>query len=95
MERGRARSRSRRSSDRDAEIASGGPAIAEYWRGGMAAGVKDLTLDTTEVGTAGDLAWEEGTVRLVPTKGAPTVGRYIVVWKREDGRWKLHRDIWN
>jgi ketosteroid isomerase-like protein len=22
-------------------------------------------------------------------------GKYIVIWKREQGQWKLHRDIWN
>jgi ketosteroid isomerase-like protein len=22
-------------------------------------------------------------------------GKYIVVWKDEGGKWKLHRDIWN
>jgi hypothetical protein len=22
-------------------------------------------------------------------------GKYLVVWKRFDAQWKLHRDIWN
>jgi hypothetical protein len=22
-------------------------------------------------------------------------GKYIVIWKREKGQWKLHRDIFN
>jgi hypothetical protein len=22
-------------------------------------------------------------------------GKYVVVWKRELGQWKLYRDIWN
>jgi hypothetical protein len=22
-------------------------------------------------------------------------GKYIVIWKRENGAWKWHRDIWN
>jgi ketosteroid isomerase-like protein len=22
-------------------------------------------------------------------------GKYIVIWKQEDGQWKLHRDIFN
>jgi hypothetical protein len=22
-------------------------------------------------------------------------GKYIVIWQRQDGQWKLHRDIWN
>lgn len=23
------------------------------------------------------------------------VVKYVVVWKRVDGQWRLHRDIWN
>jgi ketosteroid isomerase-like protein len=22
-------------------------------------------------------------------------GKYVVIWKKEAGGWKLHRDIWN
>jgi ketosteroid isomerase-like protein len=22
-------------------------------------------------------------------------GKYITVWKKQQGQWKLHRDIWN
>jgi ketosteroid isomerase-like protein len=22
-------------------------------------------------------------------------GKFIVIWKQEGGRWKLHQDIWN
>ena len=22
-------------------------------------------------------------------------GKFIVVWKEENGKWKMHRDIWN
>jgi ketosteroid isomerase-like protein len=22
-------------------------------------------------------------------------GKYVVIWQRQDGQWKLHRDIWN
>ena len=29
--------------------------------------------------------------------GTKTVdkGNYIVVWKKDDGKWKIFRDIWN
>ena len=77
------------------EIASGRPAIATFWRSVMDAGVEDLTLDTTEVESAGDLAYELGTVRVVGKNRQVTAGRYVVVWKQQNGHWKLHRDIWN
>jgi uncharacterized protein (TIGR02246 family) len=77
------------------EVASGRSAIAAFWRTVMETGVKDLTLDTTEVESTGDLACEVGAVTVVGANGQGTAGRYVVVWKRQNGHWKIHRDIWN
>jgi uncharacterized protein (TIGR02246 family) len=76
-------------------VARGRSAIAAAWQKTINSGVKDLSLQTAEVESAGDLACETGIVRLVSRDGRSTQGRYVVVWKREDGQWKLHRDIWN
>ena len=78
-----------------APVARGRVAIAAAWQKSIDSGVKDLTLDTAEVESAGDLAYEMGVVRLVARDGKVTQGRYLVVWKREGGQWRLHRDIWN
>jgi len=78
-----------------APVAKGRAAIAAAWQKSIDAGVKDLRLDTAEVESAGDLACETGVVRIVGRDGAATEGRYVVVWKRANGRWRLHRDIWN
>ena len=77
------------------EIASGRSAIATFWRTVMHAGSEDLALETNEVESAGDLACEVGTVKVVGPNGQVTAGRYVVVWKRQNGHWKIHRDIWN
>ena len=78
-----------------AEAVAGRPAIAAFWKGAIDAGVKDLVLTTVQVESAGDLAYEVGKVRLVAKDGQATEDRYLVVWKRENGKWQLHRDIWN
>ncbi len=78
-----------------APVARGRTAIAAAWQKSIESGVKDLTLNTAEVESAGDLACETGVVRLVGRDGGVTEGRYVVVWKRMNGQWKLHRDIWN
>ena len=54
-----------------------------------------MQLETTDVESAGDLAYETGKVTIVARDGATSSARYLVVWKREGGSWKLHRDIWN
>ena len=78
-----------------APIASGRSAIAAAWQATMNTGVKDLVLQTAQVESSGELACETGIVRLVGRDGKVTEGRYVVVWKQDGGKWKLHRDIWN
>jgi uncharacterized protein (TIGR02246 family) len=78
-----------------APVAQGRPAIAAFWQKAIDGGVKELTLDTADVESEGNLASETGTVRLVGKDGKVTAARYLVVWKRTDGKWKLHRDVWN
>ena len=78
-----------------APVARGRSAIAAAWQKAIDSGVKDLTLNTANVESSSDLACETGIVRLVAKDGGITEGRYVVVWKRTDGKWKLYRDIWN
>jgi uncharacterized protein (TIGR02246 family) len=76
-------------------VARGRAAIAAAWQKSIDSGIKDVKLETLDVESAGDLAYETGVVRLVARDGKVSSARYVVVWKREGGRWKLHRDIWN
>jgi uncharacterized protein (TIGR02246 family) len=58
--------------------------------------VKKITLETTEVFDGNDTAAEIGKYTVLDGKGQPLdTGKYIVVWKNEGGKWKLHRDAWN
>jgi len=73
----------------------GRPAIAAYWQG-AAEGIGGATLDTVEVGDHGDEAYEVGRYTLADPAGEPIDrGSYIVLWRRVQGAWRLHRDIWN
>jgi uncharacterized protein (TIGR02246 family) len=76
-------------------VARGRSAIAAFWQKLIDSGVKDVTLETAEVESAGDLAYETGIVRLVAKDGTVSNARYVVIWKRTDGEWLLHRDTWN
>ena len=76
-------------------VASGRSAIASFWQSSIESGIKDVTLQTADVESAGHLAYETGTVRLTAKNGTVTEARYLVVWKRIGDKWKLHRDIWN
>jgi uncharacterized protein (TIGR02246 family) len=78
------------------DIVSGTPAIAQFWRGAMDAGIKKVKLDIVEAEGHGDMAHEVGKYTLMGD-GDKVLdsGKYVVIWKRQDGQWKLHRDIWN
>ena len=70
--------------------------ILSFWGGALRMGVKDLKLDITDISGGGDMYAETGNLELF---GADNKlldkGKYVVVWKKEDGNWKMYRDIWN
>lgn len=78
-----------------AEMVRGREAIARFWRDAASAmGLQAVALETVELTRAGDFVHQIG--RAVLTVGGEEVrGKYVVVWKQEDGRWKWHVDIWN
>jgi uncharacterized protein (TIGR02246 family) len=78
------------------DIVRGREAIGKFWKGVMDAGIKGVKLVTVDVETHGDVAHEVGTYVLTG-EGGKTLddGKYLVVWKRDGGQWRLHRDIWN
>lgn len=81
--------------------ANGPAAIRATWTGFLGQfSSTDLTLTPDDVLQSGDLAAESGRymVHVVPkgtTMAVTDSGKYIVVWKKRDGRWKIYRDIFN
>ena len=56
------------------------------------------TLDTIEVSASGDLAYARGIDRVSQktTKGpGEEVGKWVDIWKKVDGKWKVVVSIWN
>lgn len=79
-------------------IVEGRDGITQVWRGAMEGGLKALDLTPLEIEVQGDTAYEVGEFAGTMTSGGAETtvpGKYIVVWRREDGEWRLHRDIWN
>ena len=75
---------------------TGSQAILEFWKSALPGAPAVGTLTTVEVESHGDTAHEVGTYQLSLADGkVADKGKYVVIWKREGGQWKLHRDIWN
>jgi ketosteroid isomerase-like protein len=49
---------------------------------------------SVDLEVAGEMAHEIGEAHLTLGSGT-AVAKYVVVWKKADGQWRLHRDIWN
>lgn len=70
--------------------------IMKVWGGFINAGVGHMSITTIEIWGNDDYITEEGLVTF-ETKNGTLIdkGKYLVLWKKEDGKWKLHRDIAN
>jgi uncharacterized protein (TIGR02246 family) len=77
-------------------IIRGRSAIQTFWQGAIDSGLKQVQLETIEVHGAGGTTAEVGTYSLLGGNGQVLdSGKYVVLWKREKGKWRLYRDIWN
>jgi ketosteroid isomerase-like protein len=75
---------------------SGQENITRAWGDIINAGVSKMTLTTLDVWGNEEYITEEGLIS-IETKDGTLLdkGKYLVLWKKEDGKWKLHRDISN
>jgi ketosteroid isomerase-like protein len=70
--------------------------LTTVWGGFIHAGISNIELTTLEVWGDENFITEEGTFVIKSKEGAQMdKGKYLVLWKKEDGKWKLHRDISN
>jgi uncharacterized protein (TIGR02246 family) len=78
------------------DFVTGRQAIEGFWQALFDMGIKEVKLESVEVEGHGETAIEVGKFTLKGEGGQELdAGKYIVIWKREDGQWKLHRDIFN
>lgn len=81
------------------EMMKGRQAIQSFWQSGIDMGIKAATLEAVEVEARDDMAYEIGKYTLtIQTPDGQTIrdtGKYLVVWKCQDGSWKLDVDMWN
>ena len=69
--------------------------IQKAWNDIVNSGLTRIDLKTENVFGNEELIAEEGIVTLFAKNDTVGVEKYIVLWKKEDGKWKLFRDIFN
>lgn len=80
----------------NSELFEGRQQVEEFWKATMGMGIMAVQLETREIEQCNDMAFEMGQAILLGEDDMELDrAKYIVVWKRENGTWKLHRDIFN
>ncbi len=77
------------------ENVSGQEKIASFVSGFFKMGMTGLALQSSEVWGNADVVIVGGTFDVMGKSGSLDKGKYIELWKEENGEWKLFRDIWN
>ena len=80
----------------DRPAISGRKNIEAEWAKDMGGPGRPAKITTVEVEQSGDLAYEIGKMLITSPSGEVIYdGKYICIWKRIDGIWKIHRDMGN
>jgi len=80
----------------NSDFVSGQEAIQGFWRAIIDMGVKGAKLEILEVEGYGKTAIEVSTYTMLgEEEQVLDKGKYIVIWKKVEGEWKLHHDIFN
>lgn len=73
-----------------------GKDIASAWGGAIRMGMKEMKITTQDVVGNAELLAETGTYEMLGENNKVIdKGKYVVVWKPENGGWKIYRDIGN
>jgi len=79
-----------------AEMIAGREQIKAFWKQAIEAfGMQSVKLTTVDLEPLGDGVVEIGRGDLGLAGGQTLALKYVVQWKQEAGRWKIHTDIWN
>ena len=82
-----------------APAVSGRAALQSYFEKDIAssreAGAK-LTITSDATATSGNLGWQSGTYQVLGAGGENIdTGKFLAVWERRNGDWRMIQDIWN
>lgn len=77
-------------------VMAGTAAITAFFNEGYKWGIRNIALNSNEVFGSNDCVVETGTYELFMENNiSADKGKFIVMWKEENGKWKMFRDVWN
>jgi ketosteroid isomerase-like protein len=80
----------------DGDLVRGQPQLVQFWQSILdGPGIVVESYDVVDIQPLGLDFASEITLFKANIGGQSMSGKYLVVWKREDGQWKLHLDVFN
>ncbi len=80
----------------DLEIVGGRAAIQEFFTRTNPPGSAAIEIATVETHVFGEYAHRQGSYLLKgPDGGTVRAGKFLELWKKADGRWLIHREMWS
>jgi len=80
----------------NAEPVLGQEAIAKYFESLLELPIQSIALETVGLHGAGDEVTTEGRYALTSADGGTIEsGKTLIVWRKTDAGWRLHRDMWS
>jgi ketosteroid isomerase-like protein len=80
-------------------ILEGRDALEKYWKPGAKSKVSYHKVTPNEIKFIGDYAYDYGYYEGETTREDGSTldwaGKYVIIWKKVDGEWKIYLDIWN
>ena len=78
-------------------VISGNKEVIEgFWQGVMNIGIAKADIRTNTATMHGNVIIESGDVNLFAADGSQIdEAKYIVIWIKQNGNWKIFKDIWN
>jgi uncharacterized protein (TIGR02246 family) len=79
------------------DMVKGRQAIQDFWAE-AAKGISIVSFKVTDVKALGQNAARDEGYATVKTKGDnphESVGKYVLVWEKQNGKWMIDSDIWN
>jgi ketosteroid isomerase-like protein len=79
----------------DEPVIAGPEAIEAFWQA-YGPGQVRIEVGDVESRRIGDFWYREGAYKATfPDEGEPRVGKFIELWKHENGNWLMYRQMWN
>jgi len=75
------------------DVVEGRDAIVKLWQS-YQKDFTDMKLQSVESRQLGEMAYEIGRFT-GKYQGKPDEGKYMTIWKNDNGTWRVYRDFWN